>query len=94
MGFRVPQRMRNKKVLNLVRDALIFWSTKAFLQVGRLLITNQVILACLWYLTSTTDLGLKTLKIAQGLVRNYLWSGRKEGRTRARVAWDAVIALP
>jgi len=92
MGFRVPQTVRNEKVLTQIKEALIYWSTKKLSQAGRLLISNQVILASLWYLASTVDIGLKTLKIAHGLVRDFLWSGRKEGRTRARVAWDAAIA--
>lgn len=92
LGFRVPQRVRNEKVLTSIRDSLIHWSSKALSQAGRLLIANQVILASLWYLALTADIGLSTLKIAHSLVRNYLWSGRREGRTRARVAWDAAIA--
>jgi len=79
MGFRVPQSVRNEKILTLTRDALIYWSIKALSQAGRLLIANQVILASLWYLASTADLGLKTLRITQGLIRDYLWSGRREG---------------
>ena len=92
IGFRVPQAVRNEKVLTLVRDALIYWSTRALSQAGRLLISNQVILASLWYLASTADIGLQTLKTAQGLVQNFLWSSRKERRTRARVVWDSAIS--
>lgn len=79
-------------MLTLIREALIYWSSKSLSQAGQLLVSNQVILASLWYLAATADLGLKTLKVAHGLVRDYLWSGRREGRTRARVAWDAAIA--
>lgn len=74
MGFRIPPRIHNEKVLMAVRDAFIHWSTKALSQVGRLIIANQVILALLWYIASTADIGLDSLKIAHGLVRDYLWS--------------------
>lgn len=91
-GFRVPQTVRNEKVLTTIRDALIYWSNRKLSQASRLLVSNQVILTSLWYLASTTDLGRKTFKITQGLVRDYLWSGKKEGRMRARIAWDAAVA--
>lgn len=84
----MPQKVRNEKVLTLVRDALIFWGTKALSQAGRLLVANQIILASLWYLTSTADIGLKTLKISQGLVRvTYVQARRKAAQ---ELGWPGI----
>lgn len=81
LGYRVPQAIRNKRLITKVRDSLAYWCTKRLSQAGRLLISNQVILASLWYLASCSDISGKTFRKAKALVRNFLWANKVEGQT-------------
>ena len=55
------------------------------------MVSNQVVLSSIWYLASCMDLTGQALKVARATVRNYIWSGKKESRARARVKWDTAV---
>lgn len=78
-------------MLNQLRKHLFKWSNQKLSLAGRIMISNQVILLSIWYLASCTDLSGKALKLARSMVRNYMWSGKQESNTRARVKWDTAV---
>ena len=52
----MQQKDKNDKVLQQFRGKLKVWSNKNLSMVGRILITNQVILLSIWYIASCTNL--------------------------------------
>lgn len=90
-GYRIPQQEKDGRMLSQLRKHLFKWSNQKLSLVGRIMIANQVVLSSIWYLASCTDLSGKALKLARALVRNYMWSGRNESHTRARVKWDMAV---
>lgn len=51
-GFRIPPEEISNKVQLMVKNGLTTWSAKRLSLAGRILISNQVILAMTWYLCS------------------------------------------
>ena len=92
-GLNISQREKDTKMLNQIRKHLARWSDKKLSLAGRIMVANQVILASIWYLASCTDISGQAIKIARATVRNYIWSGKRESKTRAKVKW-ATAVLP
>jgi exonuclease III len=90
-GIDIPQKEKDAKMLNHIRKHLLNWSTNKLSLAGRILIANQVVLSSIWYLASCTDLSGKSLKLARAAVRNYVWSGKRDTRARARVKWSTAV---
>ena len=90
-GLRIPQQEKDNKMLSQIRKHLSIWSHHKLSLAGRIMIANQVVLSSIWYLASCTDLSGKALKQARALVRNYMWSGKREAGTRTRVKWDTAV---
>ena len=55
------------------------------------MVANQVILSSIWYFASCMDFSNQALNLVRATVRNYIWSGKREGNTRARVKWATAI---
>ena len=92
-GLNIAQKDKDCKMLNQIRKHLLRWSGSKLSLAGRIMVSNQVVLSSIWYLASCTDLSGQSLKLARAMVRNYIWSGKQEARTRARVKW-ATAVLP
>jgi exonuclease III len=92
-GLNIHQREKDNRMLAQIRKHLARWSDKKLSLAGRIMVSNQVILSSIWYLASCTDILGQALKIARATVRNFMWSGRKESKARARVKW-ATAVLP
>lgn len=90
-GLHIPQQEKDGTMLNQLRKHLFKWSGQKLSLVGRIMISNQVILSSIWYLSSCSDLSGKALKLARSMVRNYMWSGKREMNARARVKWDTAV---
>ena len=90
-GLKIPQREKDGKMLSQIRKHLFKWSAHPLSLAGRIMISNQVILSSIWYLASCTDFTGKTLKTAKAIVRNYIWSGKRESHARAKVKWDTAV---
>ena len=90
-GIDIPQKEKDAKMLSQIRKHLLSWSANKLSLAGRILISNQVVLSSIWYLASCTDLSGKALKLARAAVRNYVWSGKRDTRARARVKWSTTV---
>ena len=90
-GIDIPQKEKDAKMLNQIRKHLIRWSANKLSLAGRIMVSNQVVLSSIWYLASCTDLSGKSLKLARAAVRNYIWSGKRDARARARVKWSTAV---
>lgn len=78
-------------MLNQLRKHLFKWSSQKLSLARRIMISNQVMLSSIWYLASYTNLSGKTLKLARSMIRNYMWSCKRESCTRACMKWDMAI---
>lgn len=58
---------------------------------ARILVSNQVVLASIWYIASGADLAKSVLHKARALVRNFIWGGDSNKNSRARVRWDSAV---
>ena len=78
-------------MLSQIRKHLLRWSSNKLSLAGRNMVSNQVVLSSIWYLASCTDLSGNALKLARAAVRNYMWSGKRDSRARARVKWSTAV---
>ena len=92
-GYNIKQNKKNDKILHQIRTKLAAWSNRKLLMAARILVTNQIVPASIWFITSCADLARKVLQKARTLVRNFVWGKNPDHNTRARVAW-ASAALP
>lgn len=90
-GIDIPQKEKDAKMLSQIRKHLLSWSGNKLSLAGRIMVSNQVVLSSIWYLASCTDFSGKSLKLARAIVRNYIWSGKRESRARARVKWTTSV---
>jgi hypothetical protein len=91
VGFRLPQKVRDEAALVRIHTKLAYWGGQQFSQAGRILIANQVLLACVWFSASCTDLSHSILIKSHAAVRDYVWSGRNNHHPRAKVTWNFAI---
>jgi hypothetical protein len=89
--FKLPQIVRDEAALVRITIALSFWGKQCLSQAARILISNQIILACIWYLASCTDLCHIVLIRFKALVKDFFWSGCHNHQARAKVAWKTTI---
>lgn len=56
IGYKVPREEINNKIILAVNKALITWGSHTLSLAGRIMISNQVILASIWYLCSCSSI--------------------------------------
>lgn len=91
MGFQLQQNQKDKVIIDKIRGQLLTWTPKKLSLGGRILVCNKVISASMWYLASCLDALSEVFKQVRALLRNYVWSGKNAGKTRAKVAWQQAI---
>ena len=52
---------------------------------------NHVLLSTMWYITLCWVFSNSGISQIQGLIKNFLWSGREGQPTKAKVAWEVVM---
>ena len=92
-GNQLTQHEKDNKMLGQVRKHLQRWAGNRLSVAGRIMIANQVILSSIWYFASCMDFSNQAINLVKATVRNYIWSGKRESNTRARVKW-ATAVLP
>ena len=92
-GIQITQQEKDNKVLGQIRKHLHRWTGNKLSLAGRIMIANHVIFSSIWYIASCMDFSNHALKLTKATVRNYMWSGKGEANTRARVKW-ATTVLP
>ena len=90
-GMDIPQKEKDAKMLSQIRKHIQRWSGNKLSLAGRIMVSNQVVLSSIWYLASCSDLSGKSFKLARAAVRNYMWSGKRDARARARVKWSTTV---
>jgi len=75
-----------------LKGKLINWSTNKLSFTRKILVSNQVLLASIWYLAACWNPNPKMCDQIRGLIRNFIWRG-KEAPARAKVRWDT-LTLP
>ena len=90
-GIQIAQQEKDNKMLGQIRKHLHRWAGNKLSLAGRIMIANQVILSSIWYIASCMDFSNHALKLARATVRNYMWSGKGESNTRAKVKWETAV---
>ena len=90
-GLNIAQQEKDNKMLGQIRKHLNRWAEHKLSLAGRIMVANQVILSSIWYLASCMDFSVQALTLVRATVRNYMWSGKKATRTRARVKWSTAV---
>lgn len=55
------------------------------------MISNQVMLASIWYLCSCSSITSAAFKQTRASIRNFIWGARVGQTTRAKISWKVVI---
>jgi hypothetical protein len=92
VGFHLPTEANFDKMMVALKGKLINWSTCHLSLARKVLVTNQVLLASMWYLAACWNPNPKMCSQVRGVVRNFIWGG-KDSNARAKVKWDT-LALP
>lgn len=89
----MPQQDIDGKILQVVCTKLAIWAKKPLSMAARILISNQVILASIWYIASCAYILLSVLNKVKAMIRQYIWSsdGLFGKANRAKVRWASVI---
>ena len=74
-----------------VREGIKRWSTHSLSLAGRILVVNQVILGSIWYMATCATTSSSAIAKITALIRDYIWSGRFDHKTRARIRWATAI---
>lgn len=91
MGFRIPKEEINNKILLAINRSIISWGANTLSLAGRIMISNQVTLACIWYLCSCSSVTSAAFRQTRAVVRNYIWGASAGQKTRAKISWDVVV---
>ena len=75
-----------------LRRKLLLWDSVDLSFTSRVLVANQVLLATIWYIASTTLFARSCILQVQRLIRNYIWGGKTCHNKRPNVAWAVLIA--
>jgi hypothetical protein len=92
VGFHLPPEANFAALMLTFKGKLINWSTNKLFLAGRILVSNQVLLASIWYLAACWNLDPKMCDQIRGLIRNFIWGG-KEAPVHAKVRWDTLTLL-
>jgi len=92
VGFHLPPEANFATMMLTLKGKLINWSTNKLSLARRILVSNQVLLASIWYLAACWNPDPKMCDQNRGLIRNFIWGG-KEAPARAKVRWDT-LTLP
>jgi hypothetical protein len=75
-----------------LKGKMITWGNYNLSLVGRILITNQVLLSSMWYMVTCWNPNPRMCNQIKGVVQNFIWGG-KAIKTREKVKWDS-LTLP
>ena len=91
LGMEITPERQISPLLLLIKKKRLFWSTAKLSLAGRVVVVNYVLLSTLWYVLSSWCFFRSCLNQVQRLIRCFLWSGKKEGNIRSKVAWKTII---
>lgn len=91
IGFNMAQQEKNAKVLQQIRSKLALWNNRKLSMAAHILVSNQAILALIWYIASGADLLRSILQKARSMVRNFVWGNDAGKNSWAKIKWDSTI---
>ena len=74
-----------------MKRKLVYWDAQHLSFAGRVVITNSVLLASMWFIASVWLFSRSAIMKVQSLIRNFLWGGKNGSRAVAKVAWDVLV---
>jgi hypothetical protein len=73
VGFRLPTKANFDALMVNLKAKLIGWSHSSLSLAGRVLVSNQVLLASLWYIASCWNPNPIMCNQVRGIIRNFIW---------------------
>ena len=74
-----------------IKRKLVYWDAQELSFAGRVVITNSVLLASMWFIASVWLFSRSAIMKVQSLIRNFLWGGKNGFRVVAKLAWDVLV---
>lgn len=90
-GVNIPQKDIDAAILLNIRTKMAVYTGRRLSLPARVLVSNQVILASIWYLASCSHPDNSVFMKVRTIIRNFIWSGSADGKPRAKVAWDTAV---
>ena len=87
IGIGLSAKQQIAPLLLTIRHKLLFWSSAKLSLSGREIIVNYVLLSSIWYILSCWIFSKSCINQIRRIVRSFLWSGKGEGSSRAKVVW-------
>ncbi len=91
IGLNLSPAAQAAPLLAMLRKKLLQWSTANLSLAGRVIVTNHIIMASIWYVASCCIFSKSFYGQILRLVRNFIWSGKHECECRAKVAWTTIV---
>ena len=85
-----PKAMLSPLLLS-IKHKLVYWDVQHLSFASRVVITNSVLLASMWFIASVWLFSRSAIMKVQSLIRNFLWGGKNGSRAVAKVAWDVLV---
>jgi hypothetical protein len=73
-----------------LKGKMITWGNYNLSLVGKIFITNQVLLPSMWYMVACWNSNPRMCNQIRGVVQNFIWGG-KVIKTQAKVKWDSLM---
>ncbi len=90
VGFHLPPEANFDRLMVALKSKLIAWGHNLLSLAGRILVSNQVLLASMWYLAACWNPNPRMTSQIRGVIRNFIWGG-KDAPARAKVKWETLI---
>jgi hypothetical protein len=84
IGLWLPIEANFEKLMFALKRKMIAWGNCNLFFIGKILVTNQVLLSSMWYLAACWNPNPRMCNRIRGVVRNFTWGG-KASNTRAKV---------
>ena len=95
LGFLVGVESKKNQQLEHMKDKirkkLCLWASIKLSLEGRVVVVNHILLATMWHSVACWMLDKACIKNIKAMVRGFLWSGKDQETTSARVAWCCLI---
>ena len=91
IGFKALREDIYSLMVQKIRDGIQRWNKHRLSLAGRILVVNQVILGSIWYIATCATTSSTAIAKITALVRDYVWSGKFDHKTRARIRWASAI---
>ena len=85
MGVEIQKNQQLEQVKDKIRKKLRLWASVKLSLAGRVVMVNHILLATMWHLAACWMLNKARIKNIKAMGRGFLWSGKDNKMTSAKV---------